>query len=92
VALSLHPTAVVYVCLLGDHGRVLLPGVELQPGESTPTFHARHFELTLGNSSVTMYVDGRPRGVPPSSGPIGYAITKSRGRQPLSAGQMPTCR
>jgi cytoskeleton protein RodZ len=92
VALSLTPTAAVYVCLLDEHGRKLVPGVELQAGESTPTFHARHFYLTLGNSSVTMYVDGRPRTVPPSSEAIGYSITHSRGRQPLSAGRLPTCK
>jgi hypothetical protein len=92
VALSLKPSAAVYVCLIGDHGRKLVPGVELQAGESTPTYHARRFLLTLGNSSVTMFVDGRPRSVPPSSQAIGYTITRSRGRQPLTAGQLPTCR
>jgi cytoskeleton protein RodZ len=92
VALSLKPTATVYVCLIGDHARKLVPGRELQAGESTPTFHARRFELTLGNSSVTMYVDGRARSVPPSSQPIGYSITHARGRQPLLAAQLPTCK
>ncbi len=91
VALSLKPTGVVYVCLIGDNGRRLIPGIELQPGESTPTYHARRFEITLGNSSVTMFVDGRARTVAPSSQAIGYAITKSSGRQPLAAGHLPTC-
>src|SRR6266566_89037 len=31
VALSLRPLATVYVCLVGDGGRKLIPGVELQP-------------------------------------------------------------
>jgi cytoskeleton protein RodZ len=92
VSLALSPSAVVYVCLIGDNARKLIPGVELQPGETTSTYHARHFEITLGNSSVTMIVDGRARTVPPSSQAIGYSITKARGRQPLSAGQLPTCR
>jgi hypothetical protein len=92
VALSLRPSAVVYVCLIGDGGRKLIPGLELQPGESTPTYHAKRFELTLGNSSVTMFVDGIARTVPPSSEPIGYSITKADGRHPLSAGQLPTCK
>src|SRR5437763_2719817 len=64
VTLSLAPSAVVYVCLIGENGRKLIPGRELQPGERTPTYHARHFVITLGNSSVTMYVDGRARIVP----------------------------
>lgn len=92
VALSLRATALVYVCLIGDDGRKLVPGLELQPGESTSTFHARRFEVTLGNSSVTMFVDGRPRTVAPSSQAIGYSITKAYGRRPLTASQLPTCK
>jgi cytoskeleton protein RodZ len=92
VALSLHATGAVYVCLIGDNNRKLVPGTELQAGESTPTFHDSHFLLNLGNSSVTMYVDGRAHSVPPSSEPIGYSITKARGRQRLSAAQLPTCK
>jgi len=91
VTLSLKPTALVYVCLLGDNGRKLIPGVNLQPGEATPTYHARRFEITLGNSSVTMLVDGIPRKVSPSSQAIGYSITKASGRHLLPAGQLPTC-
>src|SRR5438270_3799959 len=91
VTLSLRPSAVVYVCLLGDNGRKLIPGLELQPGRATPTYQAHHFLINLGNSSVTMVVDGRPRSVPPSSQAIGYSLTKARGRQPLTSGQLPTC-
>jgi cytoskeleton protein RodZ len=90
VALSLRATATVYVCLIGD-GRKLISGVDLQAGASTPTYHARRFEITLGNSSVTMLVDGTPRTVAPSSEAIGYSITKAHGRRPLARGQMPTC-
>ena len=91
VTLALRPSAVVYVCLIGDKGRKVIPGVELKPGETTPTYHARHFEITLGNSSVTMLVDGRERTVPPSSQAIGYSITKARGRKTLAPGRLPTC-
>jgi len=81
----------VYVCLLGDNGRVLIPGTELKPGESTPVYHARRFEITLGNSEVSMIIDGIPRVVAPSSAAIGYAITKARGRETLAPGHLPTC-
>jgi transcriptional regulator with XRE-family HTH domain len=91
VALSLRPTARVYVCLIGDNGRKVIPGTELLPGTSTPTYHARRFEITLGNSSVTMFVDGRARTVAPSSNAIGYVITRANGRQRLAAGKLPTC-
>ena len=92
VTLSLRASAPVYVCLIGDGGRKLIPGTELTPGSSTPTFHARRFEITLGNSSVTMFVDGKARAVPPSSQAIGYSITKASGRHLLAAGQLPTCK
>jgi hypothetical protein len=91
VSLSLKATGQVYVCLIGDDGRKLIPGTILQPGESTPTYHARRFTITLGNSSVALSIDGTPRTVTPSSEAIGYAITKSSGRQKLPAGHLPTC-
>jgi cytoskeleton protein RodZ len=91
VALSLRPSAAVYVCLIdNDDGHKLIPGLELQPGTSTQTFHAKRFTITLGNSSVTMFVDGIRRTVAPSSAAIGYSVTKA-GRQRLTAAQMPTC-
>ena len=91
VALALHANSVVYVCLIADGTHKLIPGLELQPGETTPTYHARRFDVTLGNSEVTMVIDGRPRTVPPSSEAIGYSITRARGRHPLPAGSLPTC-
>jgi hypothetical protein len=90
VSLSLHATARVYICLIGEGGRRLLSGVILQAGESTPVFHAKRFVVTLGNSGVTMFVDGLKRPVPESSEAIGYTITKA-GRRLLAAGQLPTC-
>jgi hypothetical protein len=92
VALSLKPTSEVYVCLIGDNNRKLIPGSTLAPGASTPTFHARRFRLNLGNNGVTLVINGRPRSVPASSQAIGYSITKANGRQPLAAGELPTCK
>ena len=92
VAVSLHPTGPVYVCLIGDNGRKAIAGVELKPGDRTPTYHARRFEVTLGNSSVKMFVDGHERPVPASSTAIGYSITKANGRKRLALGSLPTCK
>jgi len=92
MTLSLRPSAALYVCLLGEGGRRLIPGTNLQPGESTPTYRSRHFVITLGNSSVTMVLDGKARTVAPSSQAIGYSITKARGRRPLPSNQLPTCK
>jgi cytoskeleton protein RodZ len=91
VTLSLRASARVYVCLIGDSGRKLIAGSELQAGSNTPTFHAKRFEITLGNNSVVMVVDGQPRTVPPSSEAIGYSLTKASGRRPLAPSRLPTC-
>ncbi len=91
VALSLQPSAPVYVCLIGDNGQKRIPGLIIQPPYTPVTYHATHFEITLGNDAVTMYVDGKRMTVPPSSQAIGYSITSS-GRHTLAAGQLPTCK
>ncbi|MGA8363971.1 MAG: helix-turn-helix transcriptional regulator [Solirubrobacteraceae bacterium] len=90
VALSLRATGTVYVCLIGEAGKKLVSGKTLEAGARTPTFHAKRFELTLGNNAVALTIDGTPRAVPASSGAIGYAITKS-GRRTLAQGHLPTC-
>src|SRR4051794_27786936 len=92
VALSLTPTATVYVCLLGDGGRKLIPGEEPHAGRTTATYHAKRFEITLGNNAVDLVIDGKSRIVPPSSSAIGYSITKTRGRKTLPSSQQPTCK
>jgi cytoskeleton protein RodZ len=91
VALSLRATGPVYVCLIGEGGHVRIPGEELQAGTSTSTYHSRRFEITLGNSSVKMFVDGHERPVASSSQAIGYSITKA-GRTRLKLGNLPTCK
>lgn len=91
VALSLQPSAPIYVCLIGDNGRKAIPGVIIQPPYTPVTYHATRFTVTLGNNAVTMYIDGKPLTVPPSSQAIGYSITSS-GRHTLTAGQLPTCK
>lgn len=90
ISLSLRATGTVYVCLIGEGGRKLIAGQTLEAGARTPTFHARRFELTLGNNAVRLTIDGTPRAVPASSGAIGYSITKA-GRRALPAGHLPTC-
>jgi cytoskeleton protein RodZ len=90
LSLTLRATGTVYVCLIGEGGRKLVAGQTLKAGARTPTFHARRFELTLGNNAVTLTIDGTPRPVPASAGGIGYSITKA-GRRTLAPGHLPTC-
>jgi cytoskeleton protein RodZ len=90
VTLALQPTAPVYVCLIGDRNRKLIPGVIIQPSYTPVTFHATRFEITLGNNAVTLFVNDKPMPVPASSQAIGYSIT-SAGRRTLAPGRLPTC-
>jgi cytoskeleton protein RodZ len=90
VALSLRPSAPVYVCLIDASGRKRIPGLTIEPPYTPLTYHSTRFELLLGNNAVTMYVDGKAMTVPASSKPIGYSITSS-GRHPLVASQQPMC-
>jgi transcriptional regulator with XRE-family HTH domain len=91
VSLSLQPLGRVYVCLLGDGGRKLIPGLELAAGAATQTYRARRFQIRLGNASVLLNIDGTAKTVPPSSLPIGYTITKANGRKRLTQSQLPSC-
>jgi len=91
VALSLNPSAPVYVCLIGDNAQKRIPGLIIQPPYKPVTYHATHFDITLGNNAVTMYIDGKPMTVPPSASAIGYSITSS-GAHTLAASQQPTCK
>jgi cytoskeletal protein RodZ len=91
VSLRLEPTGEVYVCLIGENGRRLIPGLILQPGAAQPTYHAKRFELTLGNNAVALTIDGTPRTVPASSRAIAYSITRA-GRRTLAPAEAPTCK
>jgi cytoskeleton protein RodZ len=90
--ISIKATGTVYVCLIGDHGRKLVDGRTLQSGEATPTYSAHRFEITLGNASAVLLLNGREHTVPPSSEPIGYALVRGHGRETLSGEQRPTCK
>ncbi len=89
-SLKVEPTGRVYVCLLGD-GRQRIPGEILTPESTLPTYHARRFEVTLGNDEVTLVVNGAPHTVPASAQAIGYTITRA-GLRPLPSAEQPTCK
>lgn len=71
-------------------GEKLIPGIDLQEGETKGPYRGKRLEVTLGNSSVTMTVNGSPVTVPESTTPLGYEIT-SAGASPLTAEHQPTC-
>lgn len=90
VTVSLQATSTVWVCLINGAQQKLIPGVDMQAGQRSGPFHAKRFEVTLGNASVSLTVDGKPVEVPSSTSAIGYSIGP-RGTTPLSAGRQPTC-
>jgi cytoskeleton protein RodZ len=87
---QLVATGTVYVCLVDERGRVLIPGSTFTAGQHVPGARARSMLLTLGNNQVLMRVNGRSVAVPASATAIAYRLTP-QGARPLPAGQAPTC-
>jgi cytoskeleton protein RodZ len=90
VTVSLQATSTVWVCLQNGAHQKLIPGVDMQAGQRSGPFHAKRFEVTLGNASVNLTVNGKPVEIPASTNAIGYSIGP-RGTAPLTAGREPTC-
>jgi transcriptional regulator with XRE-family HTH domain len=92
VRLQVLPTGPgpVFVCLEAAGDRQLIPGANLQPSASAPTFRSSRFRVTLGNGDVRLRIDRRVRDVPAVRDGIGYEITKKKVRT-LTATERPTC-
>ncbi len=89
VRLQVVPTAPVYVCLVAD-GKPVISQQVLQAGDRSRTYRAKRFEITLGNGSANLRVNGKTFDVPDSANPLGYRFT-SKGRTELTEAQRPTC-
>jgi uncharacterized protein DUF4115 len=90
VSLGLRATATVWVCLVDQRGRTLVNGETLSAGEARGPFDSRGLEVTFGNGSVQMTVDGESAKVPPVAQPVGYRITPGSVRK-LKPASQPTC-
>lgn len=90
VSVSLQATSTVWVCLINGARQKLIAGVDMQAGQKSGPFHAKRFEVTLGNAAVKLTVNGSPVNIPTSTSAIGYAIGPN-GTTPLAAGREPTC-
>jgi hypothetical protein len=90
LSIQLAPTADVWVCLLDDRGRPLVNGEILTTGQTEGPFTATGFDVTFGNGSMQMTVNGEPASIPPSASPLGYRIT-SNGVKKLDPASGPTC-
>jgi cytoskeleton protein RodZ len=90
VSLEVRSTAPVWVCLVDDSGRALVNGETLAADQDRGPFEGPGFEVTFGNGSVEMTVDGQPARVPAVSEPVGYRITTDGVRR-LDPSSQPTC-
>ena len=90
VSLALVPSGEVFVCLVDNTGRRLVPGQNLGAGDRRGPYRSRRFRVTFGNGQISMRVNGRTVQVPETAEPVGYEITP-RGRRTLSGAQRPTC-
>ncbi len=88
--LQVLPSGDVDVCLKAK-GRGTLIGTTLRVGDVTQTFKSSRFTLALGNTNARLRVNGKTRGVPPSSKPVGFVITPAGGARPLAPSRRPVC-
>jgi cytoskeleton protein RodZ len=90
VSLELHSTADVWVCLVDERDRPLVNGETLAANQVRGPFDAAGFDVTFGNGSVQMTVNGQPAKIPDVSEPLGYRVTPS-GVRKLDPSSQPTC-
>jgi hypothetical protein len=89
VSIDLRSTDAVWICLVDSDDRTLVAET-LSPGQTRGPFDGRSFEVTFGNGSVDMTVDGQAAKVPRLAEPLGYRITPD-GIHRLDPGSGPTC-
>jgi cytoskeleton protein RodZ len=90
VSLELRSTADVWVCLIDSEGTHLVDGETLPPDETRGPFEGEGFEMTFGNGSVEMTVEGRPVSVPALAEPLGYRVGPE-GTKRLQPSAQPDC-
>ena len=90
VSVELRATNTVWVCLVDDSGAPVVDSETLSADQSRGPFRAGRFEVTFGNGSVEMTVDGQPADIPQVAEPIGYRISPVGVRE-LPPSSDPTC-
>ena len=86
--IALVPTAPVWICVENAAGKPLFTAQTFAPGEKVPAVSGQEFMMTLGNSDVTMTVNGKSYPLRGSSSAIGLKVTPN-GVTRLTSG--PTC-
>ena len=75
VSVELRATAPVWVCLVNDRGTPVVDSETLSADQSRGPFRAGRFDVTFGNGSVEMTIDGQPADIPRVAQPIGYRVS-----------------
>jgi hypothetical protein len=89
-SVELRATADVWVCVIDAGGRHLVNGETLAADQSAGPFSSTDFEMTFGNGSVDMTVDGQPVKVPALAEPLGYRVSAG-GASRLKPSDQPDC-
>jgi cytoskeletal protein RodZ len=90
VSVELRATDTVWVCLVDEKGTPVVDSETLSADDSRGPFSSGAFEVTFGNGSVEMTVNGRPSPIPQAAEPLGYRITPT-GVRKLDPSSQPTC-
>ncbi len=88
VTVALVPTAPVWVCVENTSGKPLFTAQTFDPGAKVPSVTGEELLMTLGNSDVTMTVNGKPYRLSGSSSAISLKVTP-QAVTPVTSG--PTC-
>jgi cytoskeleton protein RodZ len=84
VSLKLTARQLVYVCVVDARGRVVVDGVNLQPGAATKTLRSKSFKMNLGNANVRLSANGKTYAVQDTGNPIGYEVKPGKKPAKLS--------
>jgi hypothetical protein len=90
VSVEITTHALVWVCLVDQHGKPIIDGLNLVRDQTVGPYDGKAFNVTFGNGKVDMTVNGDPINVPPIAEPFGYRITPD-GAVRLDPADQPSC-
>jgi hypothetical protein len=90
ISIELRTKKLVWVCLLNQRSRPLINGLNLLANQTVGPYDGKDFEVSFGNGSIDLTVNGKPVNVPPIAAPLGYRITPD-GATRLPASEQPSC-
>jgi transcriptional regulator with XRE-family HTH domain len=91
IRLELIPSGTVYVCLVDQSGKKLIPGRILTTASGPQVFTAHRFRVNVGNSQVTLRINGVPLQPPNTGSSVAYDLRPGVRPALLTAAQAPTC-